>query len=110
MKFIANSFSLQMTAVNSGIMQWNEISKEKFDSLSQDAISYIGHEDLANILGVEYRRESLKLRQGDVLLVAQVTGGRLPEGAPELPENIVIRYFCVQIVETGNKLLENEVD
>lgn len=108
MKFIANAFSLQMLTTTGGCMQWNEISKEKFDLLTQDAISYVGHEDMAHMLNVEYNRETLKLREGDVLLVAQVTGGRLPTGATTLPGNVTIRYYCVQIVKTNTDLFGNE--
>ena len=108
MKFIANAFSLQMLTNPNGCVRYNEISKERFDYLSHDAISYVGHEDLANILGVTFNRESLKLRQGDTLLVAQVTGGRLPIGATELPQGVVLRYYCVQVTESNTVLLGKE--
>ena len=108
MKFIANAFSLQMPIMPSGLAQWNEITKERFDYLCQDAISYVGHEDIAKMLGVECNRETLKLRENDVLLVAQVTGGRLPKGATKLPDDVTIKYYCVQIIEANTKLLGKE--
>ena len=109
MKFIANSFSLQMLTMPTNTAKINEITEEMFKELADGAISYIGHEDLANLLGFEHNRESLKLRQGDVLLVAQVTGGRLPVGATTLPENVVLKYFCVQITESNeSNLFDNE--
>ena len=108
MKFIANAFSLQMPIMSSGLAQWNEITKERFDYLCQDAISYVGHEDIAKMLSVECNRETLKLREKDVLLVAQVTGGRLPKGATKLPDDVTIKYYCVQIIEANTKLLDKE--
>ena len=59
----------------------------------------IGHEDLANILGVRYTRENIKLNKDDVCFVAQVWGGRLPEGPTELPEGVELRFYCVKIIE-----------
>ena len=43
-----------------------------------------------------------------MLLVAQVTGGRLPKGATKLPDDVTIKYYCVQIIEANTKLLDKE--
>lgn len=89
-----------------------EITKERFDYYKQHAVSYVGHRDLAKLLDVDYNRESLKLRDGDILLVAQLMGGRLPEGATELPHNVSIKYLCMQILKNesdNNGLLETEI-
>ena len=108
MIFLANSFSLQMITRFPSDYKVDELTKEKFDYYKQHAVSYIGHRDIANLLGVEYNRESLKLREGDALLVAQVVGGRLPEGATTLPHDVSIRYFCVHMLKSNNGLKETE--
>jgi len=59
--------------------------------------SIVGHVDLAAILGVDFNRESITLQPGDDLLVAQVMGGRLPEGTKVLPPGIEIKFFYVRI-------------
>lgn len=46
-------------------------------------------------------RETMKLDAGDVLVVAQYVGPRLPEGATELPPNARIEYFTVQIIDSS---------
>lgn len=104
MIFLANSFSLQMLTTFPSNYRCDEISKEKFDYYKEHAVSYVGHKDLAKLLNVDYNRESLKLRDGDILLVAQITGGRLPEGATTLPHNVSIKYLCVQVLESETGL------
>lgn len=71
-----------------------EIKREEIPS---DAHSVIGHEDLANILGVPFNRESITLQKGDVLYVAQLTGGRLPEGCKTLPEGFKLKFLEAEI-------------
>ncbi|MFW6030102.1 MAG: STIV orfB116 family protein [Halanaerobiales bacterium] len=66
--------------------------------------SAIGHQDTANvvssILGITIpcNRINISLNQGDVLIVAQVVGGRLPEGAITLPDGFRLQFFRVEIV------------
>ena len=108
MIFLANSFSLQMLTTFPSDYRCIEISKEKFDYYKQHAMSYVGHKDLANLLNVDYNRESLKSREGDVLLVAQIIGGRLPEGAITLPHNVSIKYLCVQVLKSDDGFVESE--
>lgn len=111
MIFLANSFSFQMITNFPFDSHTEEITKEKFDYYKQHAVSYMGNEDLANLLDVDYNRESLKLRGGDVLLVAQLMGGKLPKGATELPHNVSIKYLCMQILKdkSENGLFETEI-
>lgn len=65
--------------------------------------SVVGHQDTANVLAdmlgvpVSFNRVSMKLEKGDVLYVGQVVGGRLPEGAVELPEGFSIKFLKVEI-------------
>lgn len=61
-----------------------------------DCISAIGHADTARVVSnilnrdVQANRISLTLSEGDTLYVAQLTGGRLPEGATTLPEGFTL--------------------
>jgi len=61
------------------------------------AVSIVGHEDLAKVLGVPFNRQSVKLLPGDRLYVAQYYGERLPEGCTTLPLGAKIVWVCVQI-------------
>ena len=52
---------------------------------------------MENALGipVPVNRKSIKLGSGDILLVGQYVGPRLPEGATELPENATIEWWAI---------------
>ena len=68
-----------------------------------ETISAVGHPDTAsvisNIIGKEVpvNRISISLEKGDVLYVAQLLGGRLPEGCKTLPEGFQIKFYKVTI-------------
>lgn len=49
------------------------------------------------VLGVAYNRVNLKLKPGDVLYVAQLVGGRLPEGTTTLPEGYSFKFLKVTV-------------
>lgn len=59
---------------------------------------YLGNS--ANKLKLEevFQRRNINLRQGDVLYVPQVIGGRLPEGCTELPEGVRMQWRKVVIL------------
>jgi hypothetical protein len=92
--FIGNAFSLQMCRDFPANIHVDTL--EEIPNLSE-CISIIGHQDLANILGVPMNRESIKLQDNDVLIVAQVMGGRLPEGSTTLPEGVTIQFLKVTL-------------
>jgi hypothetical protein len=84
--------------------------------------SAVGHADTAalfsRILGwpVEVRRQSIEIWEGDVVLVGQYSGPRLPEGATELPAGAVIEWYAVRYapslteqVHVGGKYYADEV-
>lgn len=98
MKYICNALSLQMITSPIGAFQWCEITEEMFKTLSAGAKSYVGHKDLAKIIGVPYNRSNLELKGGDLLYVAQLKNGRLPEGSTELPKEANIKYFQVAVL------------
>ena len=98
--FLGNAFSLQMlnvdaaTSVQVEPATLEEVAKSGFESV-------VGHQDTANVLAtmlgvpVPMNRVSLKLDNNTVLYVAQVIGGRLPEGATTLPEGTQIKFLKV---------------
>ena len=92
-KFIGNAFSLQMIKDFPATVKVTECTKE--EALSPDNVSVVGHQDTANVLGVAFNRVSVKLAKGDVLFVAQVVGGRLPEGCTTLPDGYSFKFLKV---------------
>lgn len=95
MQYVANAFSLQM--VDSA-----DLPKVRFEPLSEapnlDGVtSAVGHQDTAAVLGVPFNRISVQLVSGDVLYVAQLTGGRLPEGSTTLPEGFAFQWVKVTL-------------
>ena len=72
-------------------------------ALESGFTSAIGHADTAavvgNILGVEVamNRINVTLNRDTELYVAQVVGGRLPEGCTTLPEGVTIRFIRATI-------------
>lgn len=95
--FIANAFSLQML----GGMSKCNVAVERIDGVTEEiknnATSVVGHQDTANVLGVAFNRVSLTLNKGDIVYVAQLVGGRLPEGVTTLPEGFKIVWYKVTI-------------
>lgn len=74
--------------------------------------SCVGHADTAAALGVEMRRVSVTLRPGDILYVAQLRGGRLPEGTTTLPEGFGFDWVRVEVAGAlyeADRLLKEEV-
>ena len=72
-----------------------ECSKQ--ETLAADNVSVVGHPDTAAVLGVRFNRVSVKLNKGDVLYVAQIVGGRLPEGCTTLPDGFTFKFLKVTI-------------
>ena len=106
MVYVANSFSLQMVDPNkSHNIRVTPFSVAEVDVILYDRefVSCIGHVDTAavvtSMLGKEVpcNRINVKLEKGDVLIVAQLLGGRLPEGATSLPEGFDIKFLHVSL-------------
>ena len=85
---VTNAFSLNMLDSLSGTIKTIELQKEAVkETLKVNAWrSVVGHEDTAAVftdeLGVEipFNRESVSLKQGDVVLVANTLGHVLMRG------------------------------
>lgn len=76
-----------------------DVRFEVVDGFPSDAISVVGHADTARVLGVKYNRVNVTLTEGVTLYVAQLVGGRLPEGATELPQGFKFKFYKVLIVK-----------
>lgn len=111
MLYISNAFSLQMLgnpafATNIRVSTPWTVEEVKEYLNTHEFLSAVGHADtaacLTNMLGVEIHnnRVNLTLTPDDKLFVAQVMGGRLPEGATTLPENVTIKFMMVTITYT----------
>jgi len=98
--YLGNAFSLQMLPTLPAVVKVEEVEA---GDIPADAVSVIGHVDTANVLSdilgrdVPYNRVSIQLQPGDVLYVAQVVGGRLPEGATTLPEGFKMKFLRVTV-------------
>ena len=94
MEYIGNAFSLGMVPRELlGQVRLAPCDKPRLVGLQ----SCVGHADTAAVLGVEMRRVSVTLQVGDVLYVAQLRGGRLPEGSTTLPEGFGFDWIRVEV-------------
>lgn len=90
-RYLLNAFSLQM--INFPAV----VNFEEIDSLPDGLTSAIGHADTAAILGVPMNRINVKLSKGDIAYVAQLQGGRLPEGSTKLPDGFSFKFVKVTV-------------
>ena len=96
-KYVGSAFSFQMLKGKEGGLTWREISKSKFQKEVVDAKSCVGNTDISNILGLEYNREPICLKDRDILYLCQLYGKKLPIGATELPKGCNFNYIEVKI-------------
>jgi len=95
--YIGNAFSLQMVQDEDlQYVRFHATEGEEAPDLS-NAVSCVGHADTAAVLGVECARINVTLIRGDRMWVAQLTGGRLPEGSTILPEGFRFRWVLVEV-------------
>lgn len=97
-KFITNAFSIQM--LNTDVMstvRFTPVSEDDFNKIKSSVPSAVGHADTARVLGVECNRINISLEAGDNIVVAQLIGGRLPEGSSTLPNGFKFRYILVSV-------------
>jgi hypothetical protein len=83
---------------------WLTIEQAARALTEREYTNVIGHKDLNNLvykeLNIPYRegnRIGIKLNFTDSIIVAQLSGGRLPEGTTELPDGVAIQYWDVVI-------------
>lgn len=105
---IGNAFSLQMLDLKRvSTLKVEPLSIDEVKRLIKDTdvvLSAIGHIDTANVVGkilqsdkVYFDRASISLDKDTSLIVAQLTGGRLPEGAKELPPGFKLVFVKVTL-------------
>ena len=100
--YILNAFSLNMIVGDANIVV-REVSRAMAASLASGCTSAVGHADTAavfsSVLGVDVpcNRATVALEDGDVALVGQYSGPRLPEGATTLPEGATIKWMVVEV-------------
>ena len=100
--FLLNAFSLNMLVGNADIVV-RKVSESVAASLAPACVSAVGHADTAavfsSVLGVEIpcNRATVALKEGDLALVGQYSGPRLPEGATTLPEGAAIKWLIVRV-------------
>lgn len=91
--YLLNAFSLQMLEAFPCEVRFTEV-----ESLPAGLESAVGHADTAAVLGVAMNRISVRLSKGDTAYVAQLVGGRLPEGSTTLPEGFSFKYLKVEVL------------
>lgn len=98
-KYLANAFSIQMLA-GPATVRFEGIDPADVPS---DVTSAIGHADTAAVLSdllgfpVSMNRINISLDENTELYVAQLVGGRLPEGATTLPEGFSFKFYRVTL-------------
>lgn len=107
MIYVGNAFSLQMLDADDCRVRVRTVAAlDVVRLLDDESVSWqscVGHADTAavfsNLLGmkVSCKRKNVSLAPGDVLIVGQLTGGRLPEGATSLPEGFQIVWKRVEL-------------
>ena len=99
-KYLTNAFSIQMLS-GSATVKFEEIDVTEVPT---DVTSAVGHADTAAVLQtllgfeVPMNRTFVTLEEDTEVYVAQLIGGRLPEGATTLPEGFRFKFFRVKIV------------
>lgn len=106
MIYLSNAFSLQM-------LNLNDEHKIKITPLTVGEVktllaggftSAIGHPDTATVVGniigldVPMNRINITIDKNTPLIVAQLTGGRLPEGATTLPDGFNLTFVKVEVL------------
>lgn len=103
MKFLTNAFSIQMLS-GPATVRFDEIDATEVPA---DVVSAIGHADtaavLTNMLGfpVPMNRINVTIDENTELYVAQLVGGRLPEGSTTLPEGFSFKFYRVTVMQQG---------
>jgi hypothetical protein len=99
-KLLGNAFSIQMLSAPATV-RFEEIAPAEVPT---DVVSAVGHADtaavLSDLLGFEVpmNRMNVALDEETELYVAQLVGGRLPEGATTLPEGFQFKFYRVTLV------------
>ena len=100
-----NAFSIQMISnLEEASVSFKKISIKQAKNLLDGKVdSFVGHVDTAAVISgilemdVPAQRRFGTLTSGETAIVAQVLGGRLPEGCTTLPDGMSIQFFQVTV-------------
>lgn len=104
--YLSNAFSLNMlerTNQRVHLVPVSAVEARAHLSYPGGFTCAIGHADTAHVVGSDLAlaldacRIDIQLQPGDILVVAQYHGPRLPEGATTLPEGATIAYWVVDV-------------
>ena len=104
---ILNAFSMQMLSADISL-RFQPISAVMAEVVLDEAFkieSFIGHEDFSFLVSedlhhtIPFNRGFYKFDSKDIVLVAQLVGGRLPEGCKNIPEGMSIKYWLIKPIE-----------
>lgn len=98
-KYVLHAWGWNMPHAKKGSVDYEDLTEEEFDKEVVGAISCIGNPILAGLLELPYNPTYIDLEVGDVALVISLSGGRLPVGTTEFPEDVNIKYTKVEIKE-----------
>ena len=101
MNYISTDFSIRMLKGDANV----SFKRIDFTEIPAKVMSAFGLADadtarvVSNELGmlISVNRINVHLYPGDVLYIAQVVGGSLPEGTERLPDGRLLRFFKVEI-------------
>lgn len=96
MIYVANAFSLGMVAPEH-LPFVRLVATIRPVLVGLEWASCVGHPDTAAVLGVPMARVTVKLARGDTMFVAQLIGGRLPEGCKVLPAGARFEWVKVTL-------------
>ena len=100
--YLLNAFSISMLTLPASA-RFETVSLAEASEMASKLTSAVGHADTANIFAsllgqeVPVNRINVSLAPGQVALVGQYTGPRLPEGATTLPEGATITWVKVSV-------------
>ena len=101
---LLNAFSLNMLAEFPAQPLFEEISLgEARKALADGFESAVGHVETATVfseqlgIAVPVNRTTVSLSAGDVAIIGQYRGPRLPEGATTLPDGATIKWYRVTV-------------
>lgn len=97
MNYIANSFSPKMLSGKKNIVSFKTISEQQFNKQILHSKSIIGHEELAQMVGVEANRESISLQHGDTVYCVLAKANRLPENHSFIKDKDSLYYVKCKV-------------
>ena len=100
MIYVGNVFTFGFLSNKNVDIKSREITWAEFDEVlaSNNFINFMGHQDVAHMVGLEQNRISISVKSGDVVYLAQYDGPRLEEGATVLPQGATLVPLKVEVL------------